>query len=239
MTSSDRFFPNGANAINLFVDEDLQRRLGLYQVFLKLYDHHRGLLDEILGLENSSSPSLANAPYLQGVVQGRSVHLVTNLLQGTTQAIAHPQNTWLIGRDPERVTLALADRRLSRCHAAIHYVEDQGFYLADLDSSNGSFINGERIRKTTLLKDGDRVRLGSLSFTFFLCQSTQTLANPISPELLDQLNHSISSFPFAQATTELDLEVTEGSTLAESPSRTVINPAEETSNFMRPAKEKY
>ena len=29
-------------------DKELKQRLGLYQVFLKLYEHHRGLLDEIL-----------------------------------------------------------------------------------------------------------------------------------------------------------------------------------------------
>ena len=42
-------------------------------------------------------------------------------------------------------------------------------------SSNGSFINGEQVWRSTRLKDGDRVRLGSLSFVFFVCQSTRTL----------------------------------------------------------------
>jgi hypothetical protein len=27
---------------------EIEQRLGLYQVFLKLYEHHRSLLDEIL-----------------------------------------------------------------------------------------------------------------------------------------------------------------------------------------------
>ncbi|MBW4513592.1 MAG: FHA domain-containing protein [Timaviella obliquedivisa GSE-PSE-MK23-08B] len=106
------------------------------------------------------------------MVIGDQISIVTNLLHGRTQATTQPQNTWLIGRDSCQVSIALPDRRLSRCHASVQYVEEQGFYLTDLGSSNGSLVNGELIQGATLLKDGDRIRLGSLIFTFFLCQST-------------------------------------------------------------------
>jgi pSer/pThr/pTyr-binding forkhead associated (FHA) protein len=152
----------------------LQDRLGLYQIFLRLYENHRGLLDEILGLESSGTRSFGRitTPYIQGMVIGDQISIVTNLLHGRTQATTQPQNTWLIGRDSCQVSIALPDRRLSRCHASVQYVEEQGFYLTDLGSSNGSLVNGELIQGATLLKDGDRIRLGSLIFTFFLCQST-------------------------------------------------------------------
>lgn len=154
---------------------EIQERLRLYQVFLKLYQHHRGLLDEILNLENSSSSALASLalPYIQGVTLGQDTYLVTNLLQGTTQVVLHPQQVWTLGRDPRRAAIPIQDTRLSRCHAALKYVEQQGFYLVDLNSRNGSYVNGELVRQSRLLREGDRVRLGSVTFVFFHCQTVQ------------------------------------------------------------------
>jgi pSer/pThr/pTyr-binding forkhead associated (FHA) protein len=208
---------------------ELQERLGLYQVFLRLYDNHRGLLDEILGLENIDNQALqVTAPYIQGMVIGNQVSLVTNLLHGKTQATQQPQNTWVIGRDPCRVSFALNDRRLSRCHAAVQYIPTQGFYLTDLGSSNGSYINGEMICQATRLNDGDRIRLGSLTFTFFLCQSTQTL-QPLNPDLLTNLDACTPLSPLAQVQTEAELI----ENLLTSPSSAEFNPLEDTCNFTR------
>jgi FHA domain len=190
MLSADELISFASESIDTCANEELQQRLSLYQVFLKVYEHHRGLLDEILRLENSGSKALSGVtlPYVQGVVMGDQVHLVTNLLGGNTQALRQPQQTWLVGRDSRKVNFAIQDNRLSRRHAVLRYAEG-GFYLFDLASSNGSFINGERVWRSTLLKDGDRVRLGSLSFVFFVCQSTQTLP-PLTAESLGSLQNN-------------------------------------------------
>jgi pSer/pThr/pTyr-binding forkhead associated (FHA) protein len=165
---------------------ELQERLKLYQVFLKLYDHNRGLLDEILDLENGSRAAGVSPPYIQGFASQHQSYLVTNLIRGKTQALIQPQQVWVIGRDPRQSLIAIQDIRLSRCHAAIRYVADQGFYLIDLGSRNQSFVNGEPVRQV-LLKDGDHVRLGSVAFSFFLCESTRTLGE-LSPEIVNRLN---------------------------------------------------
>jgi pSer/pThr/pTyr-binding forkhead associated (FHA) protein len=177
-----------ASLVNLNEHTELQERLKLYQVFLKLYEHHRSLLDEILDLENSGSRSLAGVtlPYVQGFVSGEQPYLVTNLLRGKTQALIQPQQVWVIGRDPKRALIPIQDIRLSRCHAAIKFVKGQGFYLIDLGSRNQSLVNGEPIRQT-LLKDGDQIRLGSVSFTFFLCHATRVLP-PLTAEMVDRLD---------------------------------------------------
>jgi FHA domain len=180
---------------------EYSQRLEIYQAFLKIYEHHRELLDEILALENSGSESLTGSlalskvHYLQGMVEDQQVHLITNLLGGKTQALIQPQKIWTIGRDARQVGLPILDKQLSRCHAAIKYVDQQGFYLIDLESSNGSFVNGERIRRAHLLKDGDRLCLGSLTIAFFLCNGIQELGR-LLPELLtriDQLEHCVVS----------------------------------------------
>nr|WP_290221801.1 FHA domain-containing protein [Trichocoleus desertorum] len=173
-----------------FTEAEVEQRLGLYRVFLRLYEHHRDLLNEILELEDSgkSYPYKVALPYVQGVVSEERIHLSTNLIEGSTQTLLQPQQIWVFGRD-RQAAISIRDERLSRRHAAIRYVAGQGFYLVDLDSTNGSFINGERVWRCSLLKEGDRVRLGSLTFTFFICHTYQTV-KAVPPSVLEQLSAS-------------------------------------------------
>jgi pSer/pThr/pTyr-binding forkhead associated (FHA) protein len=208
---------------------ELQHRLRLYQVFLKLYEHHRGLLDEILNLEHSGSKTLSQVPlpYLQGVIAEQEVFLTTNLLQGKTQSLLQPQNTWVIGRDPRRVSIPIQDARLSRCHAALKYVENAGFYLIDLGSRNGSYVNGEPIRRSRLLCDGDRIRLGSLTLVFFVDQMVKSLPvlSADLEELLENWQPRLQSHSL-NPVSDCDEVPTEGLTGN-------VNPLEDTSMFMR------
>lgn len=183
--------PNTSNG----ADEALEERLGLYQVFLKLYETRRSLLDEILDLEDSDHkvPSGVTFQYIQGVIQDTQIYLVTNLVQGKSQTVYQSQLTWTIGRD-SKLALPVPDKRLSRLHAAIYYTSDLGFCLADLNSTNGSYVNGEQVRHSVPLADGDQIRLGSLSFTFFLCNSAYT-AETAPPPVITQLRNNELAVP--------------------------------------------
>jgi FHA domain len=169
-------------------DPELAQRLGLYRVFLKLYEHHRTLLNDILDLENTAERSrvFGSLQFVQGMIRGSQVTLISNLVGGRTQALFQPQRVWLIGRDQD-AAIYVQDIRLSRRHAAVQYVENEGFYIMDLGSTNGTHVNGERIRHSTLLQDGDKVRLGSLAFTFALCDTAQSV-NAVPNDLLDYIN---------------------------------------------------
>ena len=168
-------------------EKELETRLGLYQVFLKIYKHHPTLLEDILQLENLSSQSLGNtAPaYMQAGVQDGQPYIITNLGEGRTQQLLQPQGIWIVGRD-RRIHIPICEPCLSRHHAAIQYIHHEGFYLIDLNSTNGSFINGEPVLQRQLLQDGDQIRLGSIIITFFLCQRSQKL-EPVPPEVLAQI----------------------------------------------------
>ncbi len=62
-----------------------------------------------------------------------------------------------IGRDPEN-DLVLDDRRVSRRHAEIR--SRLGRYtLYDLQSTNGTYVNGRRVAEV-VLSDGDRIAIG-------------------------------------------------------------------------------
>lgn len=128
--------------------------------------------------------------YIQGVIQGGLVYIITNLLGRESQALFQSQRVWTIGRNRE-AALPLRDRALSRRHAVILYVPKEGFYLIDLNSMNGTFVNGVRIRQRQRLKDGDRLRMGSLEFSFFTSAITRTIS-PIHPEVLTRFTTSRS-----------------------------------------------
>ncbi|MFY1824535.1 adenylate/guanylate cyclase domain-containing protein [Myxococcus fulvus] len=68
-----------------------------------------------------------------------------------------------LGRHPSN-TLRLVDREVSKEHATIEKV-GKDFVLKDLGSSNGTFVNGKRVKELRL-KDGDEIALGSSRLIF-------------------------------------------------------------------------
>jgi DNA-binding NtrC family response regulator len=66
-----------------------------------------------------------------------------------------------IGRDAP-CDVQVRDRSLSRHHARIA-TSDNGIWLEDLGSTNGSFVNDERISTRTELRFGDQIALGSVA----------------------------------------------------------------------------
>ena len=71
----------------------------------------------------------------------------------------------VIGR--EGADVALSDKAVSRRHAAI-FKQDGAFYIKDLRSSNGTFLNGNRVADRTRLLSGGRLRVGETIFTVII-----------------------------------------------------------------------
>ena len=70
-----------------------------------------------------------------------------------------------IGRDPAN-TVPLDDQTVSRNHALIRMVGREQYYLIDVGSRNGSFLNDRRISTPKLLQSGDVIAIGSSSLIF-------------------------------------------------------------------------
>ncbi len=87
---------------------------------------------------------------IQGPDKGRRFELPAN----------EPQ---LIGRSSE--ALPLHDATISRRHAEL--TPDSGrWFINDLQSSNGTFVNGHRVNKRALLHIGDQIRTGTTILLF-------------------------------------------------------------------------
>src|SRR5216684_1736453 len=111
--------------------------------------------------EQMPSTSSSGAP-AKGPAGVRGPHLTGQM----------PDGKWLqfqlgvratLGRHPDNA-VRLADREVSKEHASIERLGSQ-FLLRDLGSSNGTFVNGRRVRELKL-KDGDEIVLGNCRLTF-------------------------------------------------------------------------
>jgi pSer/pThr/pTyr-binding forkhead associated (FHA) protein len=68
-----------------------------------------------------------------------------------------------IGRSRDN-TVYLADERVSRRHARID-LQQGTFVISDLDSANGTYVNGQRIQRHRL-NSGDEIRIGDTRLRF-------------------------------------------------------------------------
>jgi len=71
----------------------------------------------------------------------------------------------LIGRNPT-TDVTLLDENISREHALILFDAESGLYtIEDLQSTNGTKVNGKGIRSHTL-EPGDEIQIGHTRFQF-------------------------------------------------------------------------
>ena len=73
--------------------------------------------------------------------------------------------TCLMGR-AQTNTLVLNDDKVSRRHALVHAQGQGEFWLVDLGSSNGTYLNGRRVSLSSQLSDNDKISVGNSVFTF-------------------------------------------------------------------------
>jgi pSer/pThr/pTyr-binding forkhead associated (FHA) protein len=84
---------------------------------------------------------------------------------GAEYALASEET--LIGRNPT-TDITLLDESISREHAIVAWDAVAGcFAIEDLQSTNGTRVNGKRVRSAPLA-DGDEIQVGHTRFRFFV-----------------------------------------------------------------------
>jgi sigma-B regulation protein RsbU (phosphoserine phosphatase) len=87
---------------------------------------------------------------------------------GSDKEVLLELDRMVLGRHPD-CDVVLDSASVSRQHAQI-LREDGRYFVEDLHSRNGTFVNGKIIQGRQLLADGDRLKICDLSFTFFAKQ---------------------------------------------------------------------
>lgn len=167
-------------------EADSESKLGLFQAFSKLYEYDRELLNDLLATD--ANVQLPVASYIQSMVCDQQVYLVSNLTTGTSKRFSSNDGLWTIGRDPRQSDIAVPDKRLSRCHAGLQYSAEKGFILSDLESTNGTYVNGEKLQRAYSLRDGDRIRIGGSLFHFFTCGADVSQSDPTNSSTASTLH---------------------------------------------------
>jgi hypothetical protein len=84
-----------------------------------------------------------------------------------------------IGRDAS-CDLAIADMTVSRQHAQLERTPD-GWFLSDLESTNGTRVNGWRVRSQVPVRVGDLVSFGNLEVVFCVSSVSSRGDDPPAP----------------------------------------------------------
>jgi two-component system, NtrC family, response regulator HydG len=96
------------------------------------------------------------------------VVVVSGPAKGTLVRVTDAQVS--VGRDPANA-LCLRDPAVSRRHFAISKT-DSAFHLIDLESHNGTFVNGIPVRRK-LLTHGDNIRVGRCELVFLITEDNE------------------------------------------------------------------
>lgn len=92
--------------------------------------------------------------------------LITITPDGETKYLPLGRGTKVLGRD-ESLPLQVLDDRASRRHAQVRLDDKTGHYFVlDMKSTNGTYVNGRRIYSELELKDGDEIEIGSARIHF-------------------------------------------------------------------------
>lgn len=106
-----------------------------------------------------------------------------------------------IGRSSEN-DLPLIDLDVSRIHCKI-VPHKTGFIVVDLDSTNGTYVNGERITEECLLHNGDNLHVGKHEFTFEILSLDD--ATMVTNRPLQTIEYSLIEKPIEKKSILADL----------------------------------
>jgi DNA-binding winged helix-turn-helix (wHTH) protein len=105
----------------------------------------------------------------------------------------HPTQNWTMTKDDvtlgrgEECDLVLAERQISRQHIRIYKYGDT-YRIADLDSKNGTWVNGQQLKGERELHDGDEIHVAlAVRIRFIGSGATSPLATEVPAFVIGKL----------------------------------------------------
>lgn len=153
-TSNDTLYPQPINMNKKEILNDLGQQPPVYHEIVagddtEIICFNNSIETEILGHSESQEAYLMSAR--DGVMERIIVH----------------KPSFVIGKLREQVDYVLNSKSISRIHAEIIY-ENGSYHIIDINSKNGTFVNGERIEsnKNYPIQDEDRIAFANKEFVF-------------------------------------------------------------------------
>lgn len=102
-----------------------------------------------------SEVSKDNHPYLESIVDNRLIKIIIN------------KEKFIIGRLVNMVDYVVQGNTIGKLHAEIS-IKEGGYYIRDLNSKNGTYVNDKRIpsNKEWEIKNNDRIRFSNFEYVF-------------------------------------------------------------------------
>ena len=110
------------------------------------------------------------------------------------------QHRLVLGRSP-KCDVMIDEDGVSRRHAQLELTVEGAVQIVDLESRNGTFVNGEQISRR-ILADGDKIQIGSTSILKFSYQDDLDEAlqrNLYESATIDGLTHAVNKRSFTEA----------------------------------------
>lgn len=95
-----------------------------------------------------------------------SIHIHTKSSDGKESTYSFWQTEIVIGREPQ-CNISIKDDVLSANHARVSFHHSQ-WWLEDLNSRNGTYLNDDRITTPTVVISGDKVKCGNTILTLHI-----------------------------------------------------------------------
>ncbi len=127
-------------------------RIGEYTLYLEYKDQN----------EMNAGQDVLKTQIVSSGQSGYKIVRIMDKFAGEEFMLSEASNT--IGRTEDNYIL-LSDQSISRNHARI-INKAMTFFVSDLDSSNGTFLNNKKITSECQLHTGDQIRFGNVSFVF-------------------------------------------------------------------------
>ena len=115
-------------------------------------------------LDLELSEGFPPSPVKEVVFTPQSLATLTLSVEGGEDAVVTVQDSFTVGRKKGN-DLVIRDLHVSSQHAKLVVRKDGVFEIADLNSSGGTFVNGERIERCAL-ENGDKIEFATVAAIF-------------------------------------------------------------------------
>jgi len=115
-------------------------------------------------------------------------------------ALLNPAQPLTIGRAAANRLCLASLEGVSDHHAVVRFSRSQGWLVCEWQSSDGTFLEGQRVRQCRRLDDGDEIRLGLHGpvLVFELTRTTSAISQSLATPASSALPSSTTSIPVGE-----------------------------------------